>query len=69
MVLIRRLARGTQADHRHDVGSGVSERVETVGNDADGARGVAQHELCAGDGQVQDEDASKDAEDRAVAIQ
>jgi hypothetical protein len=61
MVGVGRLAGDAQADQPHDVGGRVGERVETVGDDADGAGGVAQNQLRPGDRQVEEQDTNENA--------
>jgi hypothetical protein len=41
--------------------------MEAVGDDADGAGGIAERQLRPGDGQVQEEDEKKDPGNRARA--
>jgi hypothetical protein len=67
MILVGRLARGTQPEHPNDIRRGVGERMESVRDDADRAGRVAEHELGHRDRQVQNENANQDAIDRGVA--
>jgi len=49
MVVVGRLAGNAHADQRDDIRRGVGQRVKTVGQDADGARGQAERDLGGGD--------------------
>ena len=69
VVFVGRLERGARADQAEDIGGGVGERVEAVGDDADRPGGVAKHQLRPGDGQVEEENAEENPRNRGVAIQ
>ena len=69
VILVGRLLRGARADQAEDIGRGVGERVEAVGDDADCPGGVPKHQLRPGDRQVEEENAKKDPRNRGVAIQ
>ena len=57
MVLVGRLPRRAHADEADDVGRGVGERVEAVGQDADRAARVAEAILATATAEVEDEHA------------
>ena len=67
MVIVRGLAGDAHAGQRDDVRGGVNEGVEAVGENADRARGQAQHDLGAGDDQVEEEDPPENLRDLGVA--
>ena len=64
MILVGRPARGAHADEADDVRRRVGQRMEAVGEDADGAAGVAEGDLRDRDGQIQDQHAHEDARRR-----
>jgi hypothetical protein len=61
MVLVRRPLGRLDANQPDNVRRRVGERVEAVGQDADGAAGVAEGNLGDGDAQVEEEDSQQDA--------
>ena len=61
MVVVGRLPRRPHRHDAHDVRGAVSERVEAVGDDAQGAGRVAQRKFGERDGDVQREDADENA--------
>jgi hypothetical protein len=66
VVFVGRLARDAQADEPDDVGRRVSEGVIAVGDDADGAGGVAKHQLGKRHHDVQQEDLEENTTDRLM---
>jgi hypothetical protein len=68
IVLIGGLAGDPHADERDDVGGGVGERVEAVGEDRHRAGAPAEDDLGDGDGEVEEEDADQDRVDLAVPV-
>ncbi len=61
MVVVGRLARRAHRHDAHDVRGAVGQRVEAVGDDAEGAGRVAERKLGERDGDVQREDADENA--------
>jgi len=68
MVFVGRPLRGGNADQRDDIGRGVGERVKTVGQDRDRPRNVSEGDLGDRYEEIQDKDATENADDGVVAI-
>src|SRR5262249_28729011 len=67
MVFISRPLRRADADERDDVRRGVGQRMETVGEDRNRSRPVAESDLSERDEKVEDENASENADNELVA--
>ena len=65
MILVRRLTGGADAHQADDVRRAVGERMEAVGEDADGAARVPERDLGDRDDQVEEEHSDKDEGDFA----
>ena len=61
MIVVGRLRAARIADDAHDVRGAVGQRVEAVGDDAEGAGRVAKREFGERDGDVQSENADENA--------
>ena len=67
MVGVRRLVRHAHAHERGDVRRRVGQRMETVGEDADGAAGIAEAHLANGDEKIEEQDPNENDPDFAVS--
>jgi len=68
MILIGRLPCGAHADEAGDVRRCVRQRMETVGQDADGAARVPEHNLGDRDEEIQEKNVQKDAGDCRIPV-
>ena len=68
MVLVGRLASRMTPTRPTTLEARIGERVKAVGQNADGAAGVAEHDLRDRDRQIQHQDADEYGSDRRIAV-
>ncbi len=68
VVFVRRTPGDADGNQRNDIGRGVGEGMEAVGEDGDRAGGDAERNLGNCDGQIEEQDAVENGGDRSIPV-